>query len=301
MRSLDSAREPEGIKAVPSVIVLSDPAERHPSPDRVLFWPEREGVSVTAARFVRHRFRPHTHDTLMIGLIEAGTKGFARERAAHVAGPGSISVVNPGEMHTGQRLSGQELRYRALYVPPLLLGMVGEEAGPTTDEFSFAAGTIDDPAAYMSLLLAHDAVVRAESRLVRDSLLLEAIAELIHRHAVRPKTSARSGAVPRAVRDAQDILRSRFSEELPIKEVAAATGLSAFHLMHAFRRAIGLPIHAYQTQLRVEAAKRLLARGLVPAQVALEVGFADQSHLTRRFKDLVGTSPSRYQRAVREV
>ncbi len=290
--------ETESINTRPSVTVLSDPAERHPSPDRALFWPERDGVSVMSARFVRHRFRPHTHDTLMIGLIEAGTKGFARERASHVAGPGSISVVNPGEMHTGQRLDGPELRYRALYVPPVLMGIASGESGRTACELSFAAGTIDDPATHAALLLAHDAIANGETRLVRDTLILEAVSGLIHRHASRPTTLPRSLPVPRAVQRARDILCSRFSEELPIGEIAAATGLSAFHLMHAFRRAMSLPIHAYQIQLRVEAAKRLLASGLAPAEVALEVGFADQSHLTRRFKDLVGTSPGRYQRAM---
>ncbi|WP_162561136.1 AraC family transcriptional regulator [Methylobacterium terrae] len=298
MRSLDSAGEPASINTRPSVTVLSDPAERHPSPDRALFWPERDGVSVMAARFVRHRFRPHTHDTLMIGLIEAGTKGFARERASHVAGPGTISVVNPGEMHTGERLAGPELRYRALYVPLGILSIASDKAGQATSEMSFAAGTIDDPATHAALMLAHDAIASGEGRLARECLLLDAVAGLIHRHAVRPVTLPRPLPIPRAVRRAQDILHSRFSEELPIGEIAAATGLSAFHLMHAFRRAMGLPIHAYQIQLRVEAAKRLLDSGLAPADVALEVGFADQSHLTRRFKDLVGTSPGRYQRAM---
>lgn len=69
--------------------------------DGVRVWTHAGGVEATAARFVRHRFSPHTHDTLMMGLIEKGSKTFRRERRTHVAPAGSISVVNPGDLHTG--------------------------------------------------------------------------------------------------------------------------------------------------------------------------------------------------------
>jgi AraC-like DNA-binding protein len=67
-------------------------------------------------------------------------------------------------------------------------------------------------------------------------------------------------------------------------------------LMRLFRRHVGMPMHALQTQLRVELGKRLLQRGMTASQTALEVGFADQSHFTKRFKEMVGTSPVAYQR-----
>jgi AraC-like DNA-binding protein len=280
------------------VAVLSDPAEDPRSVDRVRFWPMRDGVMAASARFVRHRFRPHTHDVLMLGLIEAGTKGFARERASYVAGPGSISLVNPGEMHTGERLSGQELRYRALYVPSAALGMAGGNAGGDGYDIAFPSGTIQDPPLYTALQEAHSAIARGDERLLQDSLLLEAMNGLIHRHGTPHDRRSSQPAIPAAARQVREILRARFAEDLPISELAQAVGISAFHLMRAFRHAVGLPIHAYQIQLRVEASKRLLASGLAPAHVAVEVGFADQSHLTRRFKSLVGTSPGDYQRTI---
>jgi AraC-like DNA-binding protein len=58
-----------------------------------------------------------------------------------------------------------------------------------------------------------------------------------------------------------------------------------------------MPRWAYQTNLRVEQARRLLAAGAAPAAVAADCGFADQPHLSRVFKRAVGVSPARYARA----
>jgi len=72
--------------------------------------------------------------------------------------------------------------------------------------------------------------------------------------------------------------------------------MSPFALVRAFRGATGLPPHAYLNQQRVRLARSLLDRGLPPARVAAEAGFADQAHLTRHFMRVVGVPPAAYQR-----
>jgi AraC family transcriptional regulator len=69
--------------------------------------------------------------------------------------------------------------------------------------------------------------------------------------------------------------------------------LSTAHLKTLFRRSMGLPVHAYVIQRRVERAKLLLLRGELPAsQVALEAGFAHQSHMARHMRRLLGVTPA---------
>jgi AraC-like DNA-binding protein len=72
--------------------------------------------------------------------------------------------------------------------------------------------------------------------------------------------------------------------------------MSPFALLRAFRDETGLPPHAYLNQLRVRLARQLLDGGVAPALVAAEAGFADQAHLTRHFKRVVGVPPGAYQR-----
>ena len=75
------------------------------------------------------------------------------------------------------------------------------------------------------------------------------------------------------------------------------SGLSECHLIRAFHYEFGLPPHAYHLRLRLAAACELLARGLAVASVAYECGFADQSHLSRKFKAVYGVTPAAWAAA----
>ena len=76
---------------------------------------------------------------------------------------------------------------------------------------------------------------------------------------------------------------------------ARASFFDRFRLSRAFKEAFGLPPHAYLIQLRLARARQLLGRGLAPAQVAADLGFADQSHLGRWFRRAYGVTPAYYR------
>jgi transcriptional regulator GlxA family with amidase domain len=101
-----------------------------------------------------------------------------------------------------------------------------------------------------------------------------------------------------AVRRVREYLHDNCSDNVSLDELAAIANLSPFHLNRVFRMEIGLPPHAYQTQLRVMRSRALLARGMAIDSVAVEVGFFDQSHLTNRFNRYLGYTPRAYQASV---
>ena len=84
---------------------------------------------------------------------------------------------------------------------------------------------------------------------------------------------------------------------LDLHALATKVGLSRFQVLRAFRKRYGLPPHAYQLCVRVARARDLLRAGQAPAEVAAECGFADQSHLGRHFKHMLGVTPAQYARA----
>ena len=100
-----------------------------------------------------------------------------------------------------------------------------------------------------------------------------------------------------AVRRAREFLHAHMAETVTLGELAAASGLSMFRLARAFKAQVGLAPHAYQVQLRVLRARRLLAGGRPIAAVAAECGFYDQAHLTAQFKRHTGVTPGAYLRA----
>ena len=73
---------------------------------------------------------------------------------------------------------------------------------------------------------------------------------------------------------------------------------SRFQALRAFKRRFGLAPHAYQLRVRLGLAQKSLREGMPPAHVAAELGFVDQSHFTRHFKQLVGVTPAKYARGI---
>lgn len=91
-------------------------------------------------------------------------------------------------------------------------------------------------------------------------------------------------------------LEAHLADRVTLAELARETGLTDYAVLRGFRRATGIPPHRYLTQLRVRRAGELLRAGQSPVMVARAVGFADQSHLNRHFRRLVGVTPGAYTR-----
>ena len=104
-----------------------------------------------------------------------------------------------------------------------------------------------------------------------------------------------------AVKGAVAHLQERYQDSVDLEELSVLTGLSRFSLVHAFSSQIGMPPHAYQTHVRIERARALLEVGIPPAMVATDVGFFDQSHLTRHFKRIMQITPGKYAKASRRT
>ena len=256
-----------------------------------------DGVDLLRARFVTHRYGRHAHETYTFGLIEAGVEEFDYGSTLLRAGPGAVALLNPDVVHTGQAATPSGWTYRVLYPQVSVVSSVAAELGVQRGTPWFPDTVLYDAATAALLRQAHQAAEHGD-RLASSTLLTAALTRLLRAHsATRPidglNAPSRSPASVQAVRD---LLPQRLADPPSLSELAAITGLSQFALLRAFRRETGMPPHAYLNQLRVRRARQLLDRGLAPADVAAQIGFADQAHLTRHFKRILGVPPAAYQR-----
>ena len=106
----------------------------------------------------------------------------------------------------------------------------------------------------------------------------------------------RSGTPARSAQDGagREYVAANYERDISVDELAELVGLSRYYLTRAFCKEFGLPPHAYATQVRLLAAKRMLASGQSAATAAAAVGFYDQSHLNRLFKRAYGITPGAY-------
>ncbi len=253
------------------------------------------GVELLRAHYVNRAFPRHAHAVFAIGVIDAGALGFNYRGARVVAARGEISLANDGEAHDGFAAAGDGWQYRMLYLDPALLGQAASElAGRERPVPRFAAGVIRDPNLARCMLALHAAVDESAWALPAQELLALTLTQLVRRHAddAPPEPPVR---IPAAVRRAREAADAQALEGLTLRELAGVADMNAFQFLRAFRRAYGLTPYAYVLGRRIAIAQALLARGQGVAEVAARTGFADQSHLSRHFRRIVGVTPGAYR------
>jgi AraC-like DNA-binding protein len=255
-----------------------------------------DGVDLLRADASTHRYARHSHEGYALGIVEAGAHAFAARGEIWTAIPGRVVIVNPDDAHDGGPADTDGgYSYRMIYVDGAVLGAALQEAtGRRAAAPFFADAVVTDVSLAGRLARLHRALEHPEARLEREALLITTLVDLAQRHGATARDGSLRGSNPRAVALALDYLAENFAEDLSLAELAALAGVDRFHLLRAFRRALGLPPHLYQTQLRLRHAKRLMLGGEPPAMAAAAAGFADQSHLIRKFKAAYGVTPGQY-------
>lgn len=143
-------------------------------------------------------------------------------------------------------------------------------------------------------------------RHVGGALYLESVATLIMEHIIRQRSnlSGQLNRVPdflvlKKLKTAIEYIQDNLQSELSLDGIARTVGLSSYYFAHAFKATTGIPPYQYVLQCRVERAKKLLcdpSRSI--AEIAYEVGFGNQSHMTTVFRKTLQVTPNVYRQQV---
>ncbi|MDF1793643.1 MAG: AraC family transcriptional regulator, partial [Thalassobaculaceae bacterium] len=263
------------------------------------------GVDVMHAAFSGPAFERHAHATFAIGVTLRGLQSFNHRGRRHTSTPGRIIAFNPEDPHDGEAGDAAGFSYWMMYPDTGVWERALEDATGRADPPFFADTLLDDPALARVFAAAMPALqARATSSAgLRESLAAESRFDLLllalalrHGRARLPADRHRDSDAA-AVRRIREILHAEFDRDIRLDDLARAAGRSRFQVTRAFQATTGLPPHRYLTNIRLEHARARLAAGDAPADVAAAVGFADQSHLSRRFKAAYGVTPGRFQAA----
>jgi AraC-like DNA-binding protein len=266
-----------------------------------LIWrdPALDGVEAFKACFTRFSYARHTHDSYALGTVDRGAMCFWHGGAQHTAARGAVFAINPGEVHDGHAGSPDGCRYRMLYIErDTIAGMLDADARRLPAGLELKGPLLHDALLAQRLCRLHRALDgRDASPLELQSRLMDLLFHLFAGYGRPPVVAAAERLEAGGVARARTYLAENLGAPVRLADVSAVAGLSPYYFLRSFKRATGLPPHAYLNQRRLERARRLLRTGEPPAQVAATLGFADQSHLIRRFKAAFGVTPSQYRAA----
>ncbi len=166
---------------------------------------------------------------------------------------------------------------------------------PESYELRFAHTIARDPTLTQAIATTFNTLHQDEMRIVQQGVMDNLLSQLTHHCQWRKR-------LPGEIRDARmaqrarDYLCAHIGDNIGLAELAQALETDRFTLSRSFKHAFGMTPHAWLVQLRLARARTLLARGMMPAEVAAALGFADQSHLGRWFQRAYRLSPAHYRR-----
>ena len=242
------------------------------------------GVETVAISSTRS-FPKHAHDQFGFGIMRDGGHVSWSECGQVEAGPGDVIAVSPNEIHDGAPIGDRRAWEMVFVAPETVERLVGRRAAKR--EIGFAAQRASHLRAELEHALRYlrngdaDAAEQSLTALLSNALLNSN--EIGDR---RP--SAVTARVLDRIHDEPDKPPS-------LDDVAKLMGMHRTGALRRFRREVGATPHEYAMQLRVRIARRALASGSTPVEVAYNLGFADQSHLTRAFSRQFGLPPGRYR------
>jgi AraC-like DNA-binding protein len=241
---------------------------------------------VLQARFTDHAYPPHTHDVWTLFVVDDGAVRYDLGRHQRFAERSTVSLLPPGVVHDGRPGRAGGYRKRVAYIEPDVLGEA--VIGPSVD-----APALIDPVltsevtALFAALAEPDDALEAETRL---AFVVDGIRSVYG--------GWTAGAEPDRP-DLADALRAyldaRPFEQVTMADAAAVLDSTTTRLARAFAGAFGIAPHAYVLGRRLEAARERILEGAPLVDVAAEVGFCDQAHLTRRFKRFLGVTPGSFR------
>jgi AraC family transcriptional regulator len=194
----------------------------------------------------------------------------------------------------------REVEFSVIAICPTLLNQITQELMRREIEL-IPQLSIDDPI-IQQLALALKLEIQTDcmsGRLYGESLGTALAARLVQNYAVsKPALEFKANGLPQSqLKRVIDYMKANLTQDLSILDLATLTSMSASHFSRSFKQSVGIAPYQYLMQQRVERAKQLLEKkSIAISTIALDCGFANQTHLTKAFRQMTGMTPKAYQK-----
>lgn len=278
---------------------MSEEIAKHTGSLRIWRPADHKSLELRLGTSFRHSYPRHWHDEFFISAITDGAGHFLYGGRDHLATPGTLVFVAPGEVHAHHDCNGGR-SFRSLHMAPSFVAEVGSQLLQCNDPLSnFHSSLISDPDTLHLFLKLHRSLEKPGSRLHGETRILEFFTRL-RRHIDKQRGNiVVPGRERAAVRCALEYLHAHYDQAISLRDLATLANMSPYYFHRVFSRATGMPPHGYLIQLRIMRAKVLLETWPI-ASVAALTGFVDQTHFTRQFRRQLGITPAQYAGVARK-
>ena len=253
------------------------------------------------ARFVKdssNHYHKHFHNTLSIGAIEEGKVSFAHLQENRMLYPDELVVINPNIVHSCNPVENESRTYHMIYLDTIWCQKLQESLfGELNSYIPVSEFILKDKNLYTKFINLNYKLLDSDIfYLEKEELLQNFMIELFGQYCDKTIHSCIDKENIN-IKFAQEYIEENINSNPTVKEISKYLNISEFHFFKLFKQAFHISPHAYLLNQKICRAKELLSNQEEIAQVAYELGFADQSHFSRVFKSYVATTPNEYKKS----
>lgn len=238
-------------------------------------------------------FPNHFHGHYVIGFVEDGKRALSCKNKEYNIEKGDIVLFNPGDNHTCRQSDNGTFDYRGLNISVETMLDLVQEVTKKRELPTFSKNVLFDDEITYHLCSLHKMVMNGISSFGKEENLLLLISLLIQKCGHSFKHS-----VPECRQEIEKVcefIKKHYCERIYLDKLCRCSGLSKSTLLRAFTKSKGVTPYRYLEIIRINEAKALLKKGILPAQVAMLTGFSDQSHFANYFNSFIGLTPGSYR------
>ncbi|MDC4979231.1 AraC family transcriptional regulator [Acinetobacter baumannii] len=271
-------------------------------PQTFEFWQDRRMPYVETRRscFSRTCYKSHSHPTFSIGAIDEGNSVFQSSfGTAQKISAGTLVIVPAHVEHSCNPMPNQAWSYQMLHLDLAWLNQLYsefQEQGLDLHIPQHKPLIIKDESLYEAFTEMNETLFDAQK------LIFEKEQSLLHCliHLLLPYFILEEIQKPQYLyKDFLNLIDVISSSEgfISLEELAQRVGLSRYAIIRLFKANVGLTPHAFQINLKINQAREQLKQGVPLAELAVNLGFSDQSHFHKAFKAHTGVTPRQFQLA----
>lgn len=255
------------------------------------------GLTLSTARFAEFRFEPHYHLDCHIALVASGVQRQSFRGESLLLTRGAIQLMPQGEVHDGIAGADESYTLQTFRLSPALLDGFGEEITGKHYFPSQAAVVLQDSRLADELLKVHATLQQgATDRMLNETYVLALLESLFARLKQPAPQTITGNLTSQQLRVVRDFVEAHIADKIVLEDLSLLIGLDRFRFLKLFKRTVGMTPHAWLLRLRLEKAIALInaSRNMSITDIAHAVGFFDQSHFTRTFRQAYGVTPARF-------
>ncbi len=268
--------------------------------ERMIYYDTDLQVEVYEFKGVAQKFGNHFHKEYVIGLVEDGVREFVCNNRHYTLNAGDILLINPQEIHGCEQFGDDDLHYFSFNISTDVMRRVMTEITGDASLPHFNQSVIRLEEIEISLYDLKDMILTDHQDFKKEEIFLFLMERLINDYS-QPVTVMETERTPEQIEKICKYLEKQFFRNISLDELSLVAGLSKYYLLRSFTKGKGISPHKYLETIRIEKSKQMLEEGMPIIDIALKVGFTDQSHFTNSFKSRIGLTPKTYQRVIQEV